>query len=106
VAEAWLTLHSEHAKLQAAANAHVAMRIAEGRAAADAAAEAATKAANARIVETETTALGLLRDWKSHAAALNGVIENHKSVIAEQAERLQELEALLREHGLPTGPEL
>jgi hypothetical protein len=93
IAQAWLTFRSEQEKLRAAANAAAASAM-----------EAATKAANERVMETKTTASDLVRRWKSHAAALNGVIEDHQAVIAEQAERLLELEALLREHGLPTGP--
>jgi hypothetical protein len=96
VAQAWLTLRNEHAKLQSVANAHMATRIAAARAAADAAVEAATKAAmpRHRVGRLLEVALGS-PEWR---------IENQKSVIAERAECLQELEALLREHGLPTGP--
>jgi PIN domain nuclease of toxin-antitoxin system len=104
IAQAWLTFRSEQEKLQSATNAHVATRTAKVHAAAASAVEATTKVANERVMETKTTASGLVRRWKSHAAALNSVIEDHEAVIAEQAERLLELEALLREHGLPPGP--
>jgi hypothetical protein len=48
--------------------------------------------------------VNLIGQWKTHTATLNSAIKNHKAVIAEQDERLQELEAVLREHGLLTAP--
>ena len=104
VAQAWRTLRSTHAELQSAANACVAKRVDEARATAEAAVTAATAAADERVAMIKRSSGDLIGQWKNHAAALNSTIENHKAVIAEQGERLQELEALLREHGLPMGP--
>ncbi|MBI2714343.1 MAG: hypothetical protein HYX37_07800 [Rhizobiales bacterium] len=104
IAEAWRTLYSNHAELQSAANACVAKRVAEARAAAEATVNAATKAADERVAMIKSKGVNLIGQWKTHTATLNSAIKNHKAVIAEQDERLQELEAVLREHGLLMAP--
>jgi len=104
IAEAWRALRSNHAELQSAANACVAKRTAEARATAEAAVNAATTAADERVAMIKSKGVNLIGQWKTYTATLNSTVENHKGVIAEQGERLQELEALLREHGIPTSP--
>ena len=104
VAEAWRALRGKHAELQSAANTHVAARIAEAGAAAEAAVEGARNTANERVAGLKIKGARLIGEWKTYATNLTGVIKSHEAVIAEQAERIQELETLLHEHGLRTGP--
>lgn len=100
IAKAWGDLHSNHGKLQSAANAYVEKRVDEARTTAEAIAGAASAAADRRVATIKDRGRELIGQWKAHAAKLNSALESHKCVIAEQDERLQELEALLHEHGL------
>lgn len=100
IAKAWGALQNNHNELQSAANSYVEKRVAEVRATAEAAAGAATTAADRRVATIKDRSSELIGQWKAHAANLNSAIERQKSVIAEQDDRLQELEGLLREHGL------
>jgi hypothetical protein len=104
VAQAWHMLRSNHAELQLAANTSVAKRVAEALATAEAAVDAAKAAADERIAMIKSKAGDLIGQWRNHAAALNSTIENHKAAIVEKDRQLQSLEAMLREHGLSTGP--
>jgi len=104
LADSWRKLRTNHAELQAAANTHVAARIAEAQATADAAVLAASKAADERTAKLKADGSGLIGQWKNFATDLNGQIKKHQSVITEQNARIQELEAMLQQYGLQTGP--
>ena len=97
-------LRSNYAELQSAANACVVKRVAEARATAEAAVNAARTAADERVAMIKRKSGELIGQWKIQTATLNSTIENHKAVIAEKDQQLNDLEALLREHGLLTEP--
>lgn len=104
IADAWQRLHRDHEELQAAANAHVAARTTEARRAADEAAAAAARRAEQQVAEIKAQATQVVRKWKQHAIGLSASIERQKDLIAAQEDRIRELEALLREQVVNSGP--
>jgi hypothetical protein len=83
--------------LKEAADRHVAECVAAASQAAAREIAAATVSADGKLARLRDKA-------KRHVLTLGGIVQEHQTVIAEQATKIEEMEALLAQHGIEKGP--
>jgi hypothetical protein len=97
LAESHANVRQYASELKATADRHVAERMAAASKAAEREIAAATALADGKVTRLRDKARG-------HILTLGRAVQEHQTVIAEQASRIEELEALLAQHGVEGGP--